>query len=99
MDLICKPDYLSIMCKNRNRSTLRLSEKSKLCCMETSSKLDDSCGTGSVEDAVIVPMKEKLGLRVPYPATTKMTILVSKYYKNGNNYMEKQELEKKPFQF
>jgi hypothetical protein len=49
--------------------------------METSSKLDDSCGTDRVEDAVIVPMEEKLELRVPYPATTKMTILVSKYKK------------------
>lgn len=67
MDLVSKPDYWLINCKKKKeqdyKSTLRLSEKSKLCCMETSSKLDDSCGTDRVEDAVIVPMEEKLELK------------------------------------
>lgn len=41
----------------RSRSTIRVSEKSKLCCIETSSKLDASWGTGVVEDVVVIPMK------------------------------------------
>jgi hypothetical protein len=53
-----------------------------LCCIETSSKLDASWGTGSVEDVVIVPMKENMEAQTSLPCNKDDQFSIKK--KNDN---------------